>query len=64
MERVTGKVRAGSIVLFHSGAPDTPTALPQILQKLQGEGYEFVTVSSLIYPQPYTLDHEGRQHKG
>ncbi|MBC8569826.1 polysaccharide deacetylase family protein [Zongyangia hominis] len=63
VERVTGKVRNGSIVLFHSGAPDTPTALPQILQKLSGEGYTFVKVSDLIYPQPYTLDHEGRQHK-
>ena len=63
VERVMGKVGNGSIVLFHSGAPDTPTALPQILGQLQKKGYEFVTVSSLIYPAPYTLDHEGRQHQ-
>lgn len=63
VKRVTGKVKNGSIVLFHSGAPDTPTALPQILEYLKKEGYEFVTVGSLIYEAPYTLDHEGRQHK-
>ena len=63
VERVIGKVKNGSIVLFHSGAPDTPTALPRILDQLREKGYEFVTVSSLIYPAPYTLDHEGRQHQ-
>ncbi|MBR5774514.1 MAG: polysaccharide deacetylase family protein [Clostridia bacterium] len=61
--RVTGKVREGSIVLFHNAALHTPEALPSIIEHLQGEGYELVTVGELIYRENYTIDHEGRQNK-
>lgn len=60
--RIFKKLRPGSILLFHSGAPRTPEALPQIIEAIQAEGYTFVSVSQLLYPRPYTVDHEGRQH--
>ena len=64
-KRVTGKVQAGSIVLFHNAAKHTPEALPGILDILLQEGYTFVPISQLILPgecgTDYTLDHTGRQ---
>ncbi len=60
-KRVTSKVQAGSIVLFHNAAKHTPEALPGILECLLQEGYTFVPISQLILPQPYTMDHTGRQ---
>lgn len=61
--RVTGKVKNGSIVLFHNDAEYTPEALPIILEKLTSEGYTFVKIADLIYYDNYTLDHEGKQIK-
>lgn len=62
VKRVTGKVKNGSIVLFHNAAVNTPAALPEIIEKLQADGYQLVPISELIYDRPYTTDHEGRQH--
>ena len=63
-KRVTSKVQAGSIVLFHNAAKHTPEALPTILETLLQQGYPFVPISHIILPQPYTIDHTGRQHRG
>ena len=64
-KRVTSKVQAGSIVLFHNAAKHTPEALPGILETLLQQGYTFVPISELILPgecgTDYTLDHTGRQ---
>ncbi len=59
--RVTNKVQNGSILLFHNGVENTPDALDRILEKLKKDGYEFVTVSELIYWDNYEIDHTGRQ---
>ena len=64
-KRVTSKVQAGSIVLFHNAALHTPEALPTILETLLQEGYTFAPISQLILPgeynTDYTIDHTGRQ---
>ncbi len=60
-ERVTSKTINGSILLFHNGVENTPEALDKILAKLKTDGYEFVTVSELIYWDSYEIDHTGRQ---
>lgn len=60
-QRVTSKVQPGSIVLFHNAALHTPEALPAILTCLINDGYTVVPISQLILPQPYTIDHTGRQ---
>ncbi len=43
-------VKPGAIILFHASnsAPDTVTALPVIIEKLQAQGYSMLTVSKLI----------------
>ena len=61
--RIISKVQNGSILLFHNGVKNTPEALDKILTKLEKEGYEFVTVSELIYWDNYEIDHTGRQIK-
>ncbi len=61
--RVTSKVQNGSIILFHNGVENTPEALDKILTKLEKDGYEFVTVSELIYWDNYEIDHTGKQLK-
>ena len=61
VQRVTGKVQPGSIVLFHNAALHTPEALPQILETLLREGYTFVPISQLLLPGAYEIDHTGRQ---
>ena len=60
-QRVTSKVQPGSIVLFHNAAKHTPEALPTILETLLQDGYTFVPISQIILPQPYAIDHTGRQ---
>jgi len=62
-ERVTTQVKPGSIVLFHNGAKNTPTALPTIIENLQGKGYTIVPISQLIYKDGYTIDSAGVQIK-
>ena len=61
--RITNKAQNGSIILFHNGVENTPEALDKILTKLEKDGYEFVTVSELIYWNDYEIDHTGRQLK-
>lgn len=62
--RVLSGVTNGSVILFHNAAMNTPAALPGIIEKLQANGYELVTVNDLIYKENYTLDHTGRQISG
>ncbi|MBC8536838.1 polysaccharide deacetylase family protein [Feifania hominis] len=61
VKRVTGKVKPGSIVLFHNAAKNTPAALPGVIEALQADGYEFVLINDLIYKDNYYIDHAGMQ---
>jgi len=62
-QRVLKRVKSGSIVLFHNNAKNTKFALPIILSSLSKQGYQFVTVSELIYKDGYYIDHQGVQRK-
>ncbi len=61
VNRVTTKVKPGSIVLFHNAAKNTPAALPTILEKLIADGYKIVPVSEIIYKDNFTIDPTGKQ---
>lgn len=61
VKRVMSQVKPGSIVLFHNGAKNTPTALPSVIEALQSQGYQIVPVSQLIYKDHYTIDSSGMQ---
>lgn len=45
---VVGLAHPGGIILLHDGHEDIVKALPIILQKLQAEGYTFLTVPELL----------------
>ena len=62
VQKITSKLQSGSIILMHNGAKNTPEALPQIIDAVRAEGYEFVPISELIPEGDYTTDHEGRMH--
>ncbi|MDY7080810.1 MAG: polysaccharide deacetylase family protein [Chloroflexota bacterium] len=55
VEHALGKVRPGSIVLLHvmhESRVESRRALPGIIQGLQEQGYDFVTVSELLALSP------------
>lgn len=62
-ERVMKKVKPGSILLFHNNAKYTPDNIDRIINKLQGDGYNFIPVGELIYNENYYIDEQGEQRK-
>ena len=62
-DRVVPKAKSGDIVLFHNNSDHVLDALPMILAALKDQGFEFVTISSLVADKDYTVDSNGIQHK-
>lgn len=60
-DKVLKNTKSGSILLFHNDLENTTEALPEILKTLKEQGFEFVTVSGLVYPDNYTIDASGEQ---
>jgi polysaccharide deacetylase family sporulation protein PdaB len=50
IQRVVSRAHSGDIILMHASdsCPQTPEALPVIIDELRKKGYEFVTVSELL----------------
>ena len=59
--RVVGRVKNGSIVLFHNQGLHTAEALPAIIKELKEKGYEFVPIGELIYKDNYIMGADGAQ---
>ncbi|HCC07777.1 MAG TPA: hypothetical protein DEP72_06445 [Clostridiales bacterium] len=57
------KMTGGAIVLMHTGAKYTGSALDELISKLKEKGYTFTTVEDLIYKDNFTINHEGKQIK-
>ena len=51
----------GSIILMHNGAKYTKDALETVISTLQSKGYEFVTLSELVYKDHFHMDPSGKQ---
>ncbi len=49
VQRVTGKAQENAIILMHDEYKSTVTAALQIVDILQEQGYEFVTVDELLF---------------
>lgn len=62
-KRVVSKVKNGSIVLFHNQGLHTAEALPNIIEKLKSQGYDFVTIGELIYKDNYHILPDGGQKR-
>jgi peptidoglycan/xylan/chitin deacetylase (PgdA/CDA1 family) len=51
VNKVLSQIKPGSIILMHDGTGDTSQtvrATEKIIQKLKGDGYQFVTISELM----------------
>ena len=59
--RVLGKVKNGSIVLFHNQGKHTAEAIKLIIPGLKKQGYTFVTIGELIYRSDYSILPDGTQ---
>ncbi|MBR5485558.1 MAG: polysaccharide deacetylase family protein [Oscillospiraceae bacterium] len=62
ISRITQKAQNGSITLLHSGAKNTAKALPRLITELENNGFEIVTVGSMIYRDNFGVDVTGRQY--
>ena len=60
-QRVTERVKSGSICLFHNAALHTPEALPAILDYMAENGYTVVPISEILLEGEYYMDHTGMQ---
>jgi peptidoglycan/xylan/chitin deacetylase (PgdA/CDA1 family) len=61
VRRVVGATRSGGILLFHNDLANTTEALPTVISQLKERGFEFVTVSDLIYHDNYSINSNGMQ---
>ncbi len=61
--RVTERVKNGSIVLFHNQGLNTAKAIELIIPKLKSEGYQFVPIGELIYKNDYSIAPNGEQYQ-
>lgn len=61
INKVVSGTKSGSILLFHNDLENTTKALPELLKQLKDKGFEFVTVSDLVYDDDYTIDANGTQ---
>lgn len=49
VRKIEGKVRENDIILLHDSYPTTVTAALQVVDDLQQQGYEFVTVEEILF---------------
>lgn len=59
--RVVKRTGKGSIILFHNDTLYTQDVLPDILDALTENGFEFVTVTELLIKGPFRIRYDGRQ---
>ena len=61
--RITSRVKNGSIILMHNNSDNVLDALRLTLNKLKVQGYRVTCISDLVYQNDYTIDRNGVQHK-
>ena len=59
--RIINNVKNGSIILCHNNSDHILDALPMVLDRLKGQGYEVTSVGELVYKENYTIDRNGVQ---
>ncbi|WP_165975671.1 polysaccharide deacetylase family protein [Actinomadura rubrisoli] len=60
-DRVVRQARPGAVILLHDGHKPTADAMPDVLKRLAGQGYTFVTVTELMGGRTVPL---GGQYSG
>ncbi len=60
--RICENVQSGSIILMHNNSDNVVEAIEDAIPKLIAMGYEFTTVSDLIYQEGYKINSSGEQY--
>lgn len=60
-ERISKKIRNGSIILMHNDTKYTASGLDQIINHIKSLGFDIVPLQELIIPNNYKINYEGRQ---
>ena len=60
-DRVTKKVKSGSIILYHNNGKFTTKSMSRVIDTLKNDNYKFVTIDELLIKENYYVDNEGRQ---
>lgn len=60
-DRLKNSIKPGDIILSHNGTDHTADSLDLLINNIQDEGLEIVTVSELIYMENYTINSNGEQ---
>ena len=63
LERVEENLSQGSIILMHNSSQYIIEGLEKIAYNLKNKGYDFKTVTELLYKENYTINNEGIQIK-
>lgn len=61
-QRVTSKVKNGSIILCHNNSDNILPALVMMLEYFKMHNFQVVSVGELIYFENYSVDRNGIQH--
>jgi len=60
-DRLSNKIKKGSIILMHNGTEHTKDSLDKIISNIKNKGFNIVPVSELIYKDNYIIDNLGTQ---
>lgn len=61
VNRITGNLTSGDIVMFQNNVQDTPEALKTLLPMLKENGYQIVPLDTLVLKGEYMVDSNGLQ---
>lgn len=61
--RVLDNVQNGAIILCHNNSDNILPALVMILQRLQMQGYQVVSIGELVHFENYQIEQNGIQHQ-
>ncbi|WP_251849995.1 polysaccharide deacetylase family protein [Enterococcus hirae] len=65
IEEIKNQVYSGSILLFHDIQPATVEALPEVIDDLYSQNYEFFTISQLLQSPKQVINYYGiNDHRG
>lgn len=59
--RLKNKLDGGSIILSHNGTKHTADSLDMLVKNIKSSGFQFVTISELIYKDNYSINNNGTQ---
>ena len=61
--RLKNKLDGGAIILSHNGTKHTADSLDMLIKNIKASGFQFTTISEIIYKDNYSINNKGTQIK-